>query len=123
MSENYPNNPPAAETLATERRRSPRAPLQGRIIGRSADKGMLQAEGLNISMGGIAMLYPHPLSVGERLDLKIPLRLQGEMRYLSARGVVRHCVPQENGNYIGLMFDSLAETAARLVKTYVDSAS
>ena len=86
------------------RRETPRWPFPGTVeLWLPAENGTEEhhlATCVNLSLGGLGLLYEDELPVGLELALAIH---QPEVSF-HGRGVVRHCTETEAGFYLGLQF-------------------
>ena len=107
--------------MSKPERRYPRIETSQPVVLQVPEWSGLEARCRDISYGGVCLLIPHEVQVGD--ELVFDLTLDG-MGRTALRGVVRHATQLDDGTYVvGVSWESPGARHEQLVKAFVDNAA
>lgn len=106
----------------TEKRRFKRFSIHQLIEISFGREVFIEAEGINISEGGMRCKLSQGLDPLSRLYLLLTIPLEEELHIIETEGIIRWCEQTENGEFqAGIEFHELSKTDKNVLKTYIES--
>lgn len=102
-----------------EQRRHPRVPVTRPVRIRTSGGVVVQARMVNISEGGVAVLYDSPAEIGARLELAFTLVVRGREIAFNERCVAVYNYLGSNGYIIGFNFEKLGDQALEALREFI----
>lgn len=103
----------------SDTRRYPRVPVTRPVRIRTSGGSLVQARLVNISEGGVGVLYESPAEIGAVLELNFSLVVRGREVEFQERCVARYNYLSGNGYIIGFQFADLGAEAAENLREFV----
>lgn len=102
-----------------DHRRYPRVPVTRPVRIRTSGGAVVQARLVNISEGGVGVLYASPAELGAVLELSFSLVVRGREVGFRERCVARYNYLSGDGYIIGFQFAGLGTKAAESIREFV----
>jgi c-di-GMP-binding flagellar brake protein YcgR len=105
----------------TELRNHDRIFLDRAIAVQLSDGHLVRARLVNLSSGGLGVLYPAPAEVGSVLGLHFQLPdEQDQPVMIHCQGTVRHCYVQKTNYLSGFEFSQISAEDRKLIQQFIN---
>lgn len=104
----------------SEHRVAPRTPMDRPIILHLSDGETVRAHLINLSVGGVGVVYPAPAPKGAKFGVSFQISTRDGPYNITAKGVVQHCHIRGTDYAIGIEFTEISEDLKKTIAQYVE---